>query len=134
MILKKAEEQEKNEADKKKKRVKFVEGIEETQSEEENEKVEIEEENVVSEEKDEENLSKIDEKRAITYQIAKNKGLTPHRKKEQRNPRVKHRNKFRKAKIRRKGAVREVRKEISRYGGEISGIKASVTKSIKLKS
>lgn len=45
-------------------------------------------------------------KRAITYQIAKNKGLTPHRKKEQRNPRVKHRNKYRKAKIRRKGAVR----------------------------
>lgn len=44
-------------------------------------------------------------KRAITYQIAKNKGLTPHRKKEQRNPRVKHRNKYRKAKIRRKGAV-----------------------------
>ena len=45
------------------------------------------------------------EKRAITYQIAKNKGLTPHRKKEQRNPRVKHRNKYRKAKIRRRGAV-----------------------------
>lgn len=45
-------------------------------------------------------------KRAITYQMAKNKGLTPHRKKEQRNPRVKHRNKYRKAKIRRKGAVR----------------------------
>ncbi|RZC40431.1 something about silencing protein 10, partial [Asbolus verrucosus] len=72
-------------------------------------------------------------KRAITYQIAKNKGLTPHRKKEQRNPRVKHRNKFRKAKIRRKGAVREVRTEISRYGGEVSGIKASVSKSIKFK-
>lgn len=44
-------------------------------------------------------------KRAITYEIAKNKGLTPHRKKEQRNPRVKHRNKYRQAKIRRKGAV-----------------------------
>lgn len=72
-------------------------------------------------------------KRAITYQIAKNKGLTPHRKKEQRNPRVKHRNKYRKAKIRRRGAVREVRKEISRYGGEISGIKAGVKKGIKLK-
>ncbi|GLV39910.1 Something about silencing 10 [Carabus blaptoides fortunei] len=72
-------------------------------------------------------------KRAITYQMAKNKGLTPHRKKEQRNPRVKHRNKFRKAKIRRKGAVREVRTETSRYGGEISGIKASVSKSIKFK-
>ncbi|KAL3265910.1 hypothetical protein HHI36_010100 [Cryptolaemus montrouzieri] len=74
------------------------------------------------------------EKRGITYQIAKNKGLTPHRKKEQRNPRVKHRNKFRKAKVRRKGAVREVRNELRRYGGEISGIKATVTKSIKLKS
>ncbi|XP_012350804.2 something about silencing protein 10 [Apis florea] len=72
-------------------------------------------------------------KRAITYQIAKNKGLTPHRKKEQRNPRVKHRNKYRKAKIRRKGAIREVRKEVTRYAGEISGIKASVKKSIKLK-
>lgn len=74
-----------------------------------------------------------EEKRAITYQMAKNKGLTPHRKKEQRNPRVKHRNKYRKAKIRRKGAIREVRKEITRYTGEISGIKASVKKSIKLK-
>ncbi|OXU20615.1 hypothetical protein TSAR_014442 [Trichomalopsis sarcophagae] len=74
-----------------------------------------------------------EEKRAITYQIAKNRGLTPHRKKEQRNPRVKHRNKYRKAKIRRRGAVREVRKETTRYGGEISGIKATVKKSIKLK-
>lgn len=76
---------------------------------------------------------KTEEKRGITYQIAKNKGLTPHRKKEQRNPRVKHRNKYRKAKIHRKGAVREVRKEIKRYAGEISGIKAGVKKSIKLK-
>lgn len=47
-----------------------------------------------------------DMKRGITFQIAKNKGLTPHRKKEQRNPRVKNRNKYRKAKIRRKGQVR----------------------------
>lgn len=52
-----------------------------------------------------ENNEETGSKRAITYQIAKNKGLTPHRKKEQRNPRVKHRNKFRKANIRRKGAV-----------------------------
>lgn len=72
-------------------------------------------------------------KRAITWQMAKNKGLTPHRKKEQRNPRVKHRNKFRKAKIRRKGQVREPRTEVKRYGGEFSGIKKSVTKSIKIK-
>ncbi|CAG9561817.1 unnamed protein product [Danaus chrysippus] len=73
------------------------------------------------------------DKREITYQIAKNKGLTPHRKKEQRNPRVKHKLKYRKAKIRRKGAVREARTEVTRYGGEASGIKANVKKSIKIK-
>lgn len=72
-------------------------------------------------------------KRAITYQIAKNKGLTPKRKKIDRNPRVKHREKFRRAKIRRKGQVREVRKEEVRYSGELSGIRAGVKKSIKLK-
>lgn len=74
-----------------------------------------------------------DIRRGITYQIAKNKGLTPARKKELRNPRVKHRNKFRKALVRRKGAVRTVRKETTRYGGEISGIKATVSKSVKFK-
>lgn len=73
------------------------------------------------------------DKRHITYQIAKNKGLTPHRKKEQRNPRVKHKLKYRKAKIRRKGAIREARSEVTRYGGEASGIKANVKKSIKIK-
>lgn len=72
-------------------------------------------------------------KRKITYQMAKNKGLTPHRKKEQRNPRVKHREKFRKALIRRKGAVRTVRTETSRYSGEHSGIKSTVRKGIKIK-
>ncbi|XP_013145327.1 PREDICTED: something about silencing protein 10 [Papilio polytes] len=75
----------------------------------------------------------IAEKREITYQIAKNKGLTPHRKKEQRNPRVKHKLKYRKAKIRRKGAIREPRSEVARYSGEVSGIKANVKKSIKIK-
>lgn len=74
-----------------------------------------------------------DERREITYQMMKNKGLTPYRKKELRNPRVKHRNKFRKALIRRKGAVRTVRKEIKRYDGEIFGIKAGVKKGIKIK-
>jgi U3 small nucleolar RNA-associated protein 3 len=61
---------------------------------------ELEEDKAVEEEEKE------DGKRGITYQIAKNKGLTPHRKKEQRNPRVKHRNKYRKARICRKGQVR----------------------------
>ncbi|KAM3878023.1 something about silencing protein 10 [Diretmus argenteus] len=74
-----------------------------------------------------------DAKRGITYQMAKNKGLTPKRKKIDRNPRVKHREKFRRAKIRRKGQVREVRREDTRYSGEMSGIRAGVKKSIKLK-
>ncbi|XP_060103150.1 something about silencing protein 10 [Heteronotia binoei] len=74
-----------------------------------------------------------DQKRGATYQIIKNKGLTPKRKKIDRNPRVKHREKFRRAKIRRKGQVREVRREEQRYGGELSGIRAGVKKSIKLK-
>ncbi|KFP35701.1 Something about silencing protein 10, partial [Chlamydotis macqueenii] len=71
-------------------------------------------------------------KRGVTYQIIKNKGLTPKRRKIDRNPRVKHREKFRRAKIRRKGQVREVRRELHRYAGELSGIRAGVKKSRKL--
>ncbi|XP_030276976.1 something about silencing protein 10 [Sparus aurata] len=74
-----------------------------------------------------------DAKRGITYQMAKNKGLTPKRKKIDRNPRVKNKEKFRRAKIRRKGQVREVRREETRYSGEMSGIRAGVKKSVKLK-
>ncbi|XP_078281281.1 something about silencing protein 10 isoform X2 [Rhinoraja longicauda] len=73
-----------------------------------------------------------DEKRKISYQMSKNRGLTPRRKKIDRNPRVKHREKFRRANIRRKGQVREVRREEHRYSGELSGIRAGVKKSIKL--
>lgn len=61
----------------------------------------------MKDEKDNTTLDKNEEiKRAITYEMAKNRGLTPYRKKELRNPRVKHRNKYRKATIRRRGAVR----------------------------
>ena len=42
-----------------------------------------------------------------------NKGLTPKRPQMQRNPRVKHRFKFERA--RRKGAVREARSETKQY-------------------
>jgi len=71
-------------------------------------------------------------RRSITFQIQKNKGLTPKRPKMQRNPRVKHRFKFERAKKRRKGAVREARSETKRYGGEASGINARVRKGVKL--
>jgi len=78
-------------------------------------------------------LDEGDEKRGITYEIAKNKGLKPKRNRLQRNPRVKHRMKFEKAKKRRKGAIKEVRTETTRYGGEISGINARVRKGVKIK-
>lgn len=74
-----------------------------------------------------------EEKRIISYEIAKNKGLVPQRKKEYRNPRVRHRMKYRKAQIRRKGQVRGVVKEIKRYEGELTGINTTVVKSIKFK-
>ena len=48
-------------------------------------------------------------KRAASYQIMKNRGLTAHKNKLNRNPRAKKREQFRKATIRRKGQVREMR-------------------------
>ena len=82
--------------------------------------------------KDAEDEDDEEKRRSITFQIQKNKGLTPKRPKMQRNPRVKHRFKFDKAKKRRKGAVREARSETKRYGGEVSGINARVRKGVKL--
>lgn len=72
-------------------------------------------------------------KRQITRQIAKNKGLTATKRRELRNPRVKNKIKFRKAVIRRKGAVREVRSKVELYGGEASGVKTHLKRSIKIK-
>ncbi|XP_017022661.1 something about silencing protein 10 [Drosophila kikkawai] len=107
------------------------EAVAELSEEEEQEQEEEEEQEDQEEEEDDTTETN---RRGITYQMAKNKGLTPHRKKELRNPRVKHRGKYRKALIRRKGAVRSVRKETKRYGGEMSGIKASVSKSVKFRT
>merc|ERR1712176_1176663 len=72
----------------------------------------------------------VEGERAISKTILKNRGLVAHKSKLNRNPRVKKREQFRKAKIRRKGAVREVRTdEGHRYGGEATGIKTNVSKS-----
>ena len=74
-----------------------------------------------------------DGRRAINKTIEKNRGLTPKRKKENKNPRVKHRKKFQKALKRRTGQVRPVRREIAPYQGEISGIRSGIKKGIKFK-
>ncbi|CAM9638532.1 unnamed protein product [Scytosiphon promiscuus] len=73
-------------------------------------------------------------KRGASYTIIKNRGLTPHKNKLNRNPRSKKREAFRKATIRRKGQVRDIRTgEADAYGGESTGIKSNVTRSRKLK-
>jgi len=74
-----------------------------------------------------------DGRRSITHEIQKNRGLTPRRKKEHKNPRVKNRLKYRKAKIRRRGQIREVRHELKPYTGEFSGIRAAVKRGTHLK-
>ena len=63
----------------------------------------------------------------------KNRGLVAHKAKINRNPRVKKREQYRKALIRRKGAVREIRTDEGHvYGGEATGIKSGISRSRKL--
>ena len=74
-------------------------------------------------------------KREINRAIEKNRGLTRERKKIDANPRVKNREKFRKATIRRKGAVRGVQDAgAGPYSGELTGIKKNVTHSTRFKT
>ncbi|KAL4894041.1 Sas10 C-terminal domain-containing protein [Aspergillus ambiguus] len=75
-----------------------------------------------------------DGKRAITYQIEKNKGLAPKRNKDSRNPRVKKRKRF-EDKKKKLGSIRQLYKGgegRGGYGGELTGIKKNVVKSVKL--
>ncbi|SCU99285.1 LAFA_0G23090g1_1 [Lachancea sp. 'fantastica'] len=73
-------------------------------------------------------------KRAVGYQIMKNKGLTPHRKKDNRNSRVKKRKKFDKAQKKLK-SVRAVYSggQTGSYEGEKTGIKKNLTRSVRFK-
>ncbi|GAM82080.1 hypothetical protein ANO11243_000590 [Dothideomycetidae sp. 11243] len=75
-----------------------------------------------------------DGKRKISYAIEKNKGLTPHRKKDVRNPRVKKRKKYdeRKKKLSSMRAVYKGGEGRGGYGGEMTGIKSNLVKSRKL--
>jgi U3 small nucleolar RNA-associated protein 3 len=75
----------------------------------------------------------IDGERTVSKQILKNRGLVPHKNRLNRNPRVKKREQYRKAQIRRRGAVREIRTdEGHKYGGEGTGIKTGLSRSRKL--
>lgn len=74
-----------------------------------------------------------DGKRALNFQILKNKGLTPNRRNENRNARVKKRKKYEQAKKKLK-SVRQVYDDSNRgpYQGEKTGIKKGVSRSVKL--
>jgi U3 small nucleolar RNA-associated protein 3 len=62
-----------------------------------------------------------------------NRGLVPHRKKSNRNPRVKKREAFAKAVIARKGQVQDIKSgSATNYGGELTGIKANLSRSRKI--
>ncbi|KAL5113947.1 something about silencing protein 10 [Pleosporales sp. CAS-2024a] len=78
-----------------------------------------------------------DGRRMISYQIAKNKGLTPHRKKSVRNPRVKKKEKYKEKqkKLKSMMAVFDSAKKQAggaNYGGELTGIKKGLVRSRKL--
>ena len=75
-----------------------------------------------------------DGKRALNFQILKNKGLTNNRRKEIRNARVKKRKKYDKANKKLK-SVRKVYNDASTrgpYEGEKTGIKKGLSRSVKL--
>lgn len=75
-----------------------------------------------------------DGKRAITYQIRKNKGLHAKRSKDSRNPRVKKRKKY-EEKQKKLGSTKQLYKGgegRGGYGGELTGIKKNLVKSVKL--
>lgn len=73
--------------------------------------------------------------RPASYNIVKNKGLTPSRSKEQRNPRVKQRNRYEKA-VKKLSSARGGRlsSDTSKpYAGETTGIRTNLTKSVRFK-
>ena len=75
----------------------------------------------------------IDGPRGLTRAILKNRGLTPHRSKSVRNPRVKKRQRYDQAKKKlasQRAVYKEGPRDITRYEGEKSGI-SKVVKSVK---
>ena len=73
--------------------------------------------------------------RPASYTMIKNKGLTPSRSKEQRNPRVKQRTRYEKA-VKKLSSARGGRLSADTskpYAGESTGIRTNLTKSVRFK-
>lgn len=71
-------------------------------------------------------------KRAAGGKIIHNRGLTRSRPKDTKNARTKNRKKFDKAVSKRKSQVQEYKGKTASYGGEGTGIKTNVVKSVKI--
>jgi U3 small nucleolar RNA-associated protein 3 len=73
--------------------------------------------------------------RNINKEIEKSKGLIRKRKKENRTPHLRYRNKFEKAEKVRKTQVRDVQEGQAQpnYSGEASGIRQGIIKTTKIK-
>jgi hypothetical protein len=69
----------------------------------------------------------------LLFQIEKNRGLLLKSKKGDSHPRVKRRNQFKKALIKRRSQVPDVKRELNKYSGETRGIRASTVRSISFK-
>jgi len=65
--------------------------------------------------------------------MSKNEGLKAKKRKIDRNPRVKHKERYRKALVKRKSQVRPYRPELQKYSGEASGIRAGVIRGVRIK-
>jgi len=79
---------------------------------------------------DQNDIVGVDQKRKASYKMLKNKGLQPHKKKEDRNPRVKKRKQY-EAKLKsRAGQVKSIRTgEGDAYGGEAAGLRTQIVAS-----
>lgn len=66
--------------------------------------------------------------------MQKNRGLTVKRKKGTTHSRIKKRVQYKKALLRRRSQVPDVRREVTKYDGEKRGIRMSTVRSIKLKA
>jgi len=72
-------------------------------------------------------------KRTLTNQMLKNRGLTPKRKKDIKNPRVKKRVKYEDAQKKLKHISKKGTEQMATYQGERTGIKTNLSRSVKIK-
>lgn len=75
--------------------------------------------------------SEVSGPRSLTRAILANKGLTPHRPKAVRNPRVKKRQKFEKAKKKLASQKATYKGGLSAMGGKYSGESTGISKVVK---